>query len=55
MICGAHVILYTKNAEADRTFFGDVLGFKSVDAGRGWLIFAMPPAEAALHPSEEKY
>ena len=52
MISGAHVILYSKNAEADRAFFRDVLGFKSVDAGHGWLIFAMPPAEAAFHPSD---
>jgi catechol 2,3-dioxygenase-like lactoylglutathione lyase family enzyme len=53
MISGAHVIVYSKNAEADREFFRDVLGFKSVDAGHGWLIFAVPPAEAAFHPSEE--
>lgn len=53
MISGAHVIIYSKNAEADRAFFRDVLGFKSVDAGHGWLIFALPPAEAAFHPSEE--
>lgn len=39
MISGAHVIVYSKNAEADRAFFRDVLGFKSVDAGHGWLIF----------------
>jgi catechol 2,3-dioxygenase-like lactoylglutathione lyase family enzyme len=53
MISGAHVILYSKNAEADRAFFRDVLGFQSVDAGRGWLIFALPPAEAAFHPSDD--
>ncbi len=53
MISGAHVIVYSKDAEADRAFFRDVLGFKSVDAGHGWLIFALPPAEAAVHPSEE--
>jgi len=53
MISGAHVIVYSKNAEADRTFFRDVLGFKSVDAGHGWLIFALPPAEAAFHPGEK--
>ena len=53
MISGAHVIVYSKNAEADRAFFRDVLGFKSVDAGRGWLIFALPPTEAAFHPSDE--
>ena len=53
MISGAHIILYSKDAEADRRFFRDVLGFKSVDAGHGWLIFALPPAEAAFHPAEE--
>ncbi len=53
MIFGAQVIVYGKNAEADRTFFSDVLGFKSVDAGHGWLTFAMPPGEAAVHPSGE--
>jgi catechol 2,3-dioxygenase-like lactoylglutathione lyase family enzyme len=52
MIFGAHVVVYTKNAEADRAFFRDVLGFKSVNAGHGWLIFALPPTEAAFHPSE---
>lgn len=51
MIFGAHVVIYSKDAEADRTFFRDVLGFKSVDAGHGWLIFALPPGEAAFHPS----
>jgi catechol 2,3-dioxygenase-like lactoylglutathione lyase family enzyme len=53
MISGAHVIVYSKDEEADRAFFRDVLGFSSVDAGHGWLIFALPPAEAAFHPSEE--
>jgi catechol 2,3-dioxygenase-like lactoylglutathione lyase family enzyme len=53
MISGAHVIVYSKNAEADRAFFRDVLGFKSVDGGHGWLIFALPPGEAAFHPSDE--
>ena len=52
MISGAHMIVYSKNAEADRAFFRDVLGFRSVDAGHGWLIFALPPAEAAFHPSD---
>ena len=47
------VIVYSKNAEGDRAFFRDVLGFKSVDAGHGWLIFALPPGEAAVHPSDE--
>jgi catechol 2,3-dioxygenase-like lactoylglutathione lyase family enzyme len=53
VISGAHVILYSKDAEADRAFFRDVLGFPAVDAGRGWLIFALPPAEAAFHPSDQ--
>jgi catechol 2,3-dioxygenase-like lactoylglutathione lyase family enzyme len=53
MISAVHTVIYTKNAEADRAFFRDVLGFKSVDAGHGWLIFALPPAEAAFHPSDE--
>ena len=53
MISGAHVILYSKDAEADRDFLRDVLRFSSVDAGHGWLIFALPPAEAAVHPAEE--
>lgn len=52
MISGAHVVLYSKDAEADRAFFHNVLGFKSVDAGHGWLIFALPPSEAAFHPSD---
>jgi catechol 2,3-dioxygenase-like lactoylglutathione lyase family enzyme len=52
MINGAHVVLYTKDAEADRAFFRDVLQFPSVDAGHGWLIFALPPAEAAFHDAE---
>jgi catechol 2,3-dioxygenase-like lactoylglutathione lyase family enzyme len=53
VISGAHVILYSKDAEADRAFFRDVLGFPAVDAGHGWLIFALPPAEAAFHPSDQ--
>ena len=53
MIFGAHVVIYSKDAEADRAFLRDILGFKSVDAGHGWLIFALPPAEAAVHPAEE--
>jgi len=52
MINGAHVIVYSKDAEADRDFFKDVLRFHSVDAGHGWLIFALPPAEVACHPGE---
>jgi len=53
MISGAHVVVYSKNAELDRAFFRDVLGFKCVDAGHSWLIFALPPGEAAVHPSDE--
>jgi catechol 2,3-dioxygenase-like lactoylglutathione lyase family enzyme len=52
MIFGAHVIVYSKDASADRAFLRDTLGFSSVDAGQGWLIFALPPAEVAVHPSE---
>jgi catechol 2,3-dioxygenase-like lactoylglutathione lyase family enzyme len=53
MIFGAHIVLYSQDAEADRAFLRDALGFKSVDAGHGWLIFALPPAEVAVHPAEE--
>jgi hypothetical protein len=52
MILGAHLIVYSKDAAADRAFLRDVLGLASVDAGHGWLIFALPPAEAAVHPAE---
>lgn len=52
MIIGSHVLLYTKDPEADRAFFRDVLEFPSVDAGHGWLIFKLPPAEAAVHPAD---
>ncbi len=52
MITGAHAIVYTRDADADRAFFRDVLGFDSVDAGGGWLIFKLPPAELAAHPDE---
>jgi len=53
MTFGAHLVVYSKDATADRAFFKDVLGFASVDAGHGWLIFALPPAEMAVHPAEE--
>jgi catechol 2,3-dioxygenase-like lactoylglutathione lyase family enzyme len=53
MITGAHVVIYTKDPDADRAFFRDVLKFPSVDAGHGWLIFALPSAESAFHPSEK--
>jgi|SRR5215472_15202198 hypothetical protein len=53
MISGAHVVIYSKNAEADRAFLRDVLGLAHVDAGGGWLIFALPPAEVAVHPADQ--
>ena len=53
MIIGAHTVIYSTDAEADLAFFSDVLGLRSVDAGHGWLIFALPPAEAAFHPADE--
>ena len=53
MIRGAHVVLWSTDAEADRGFFRDVLKYPSADAGHGWLIFALPPAEIAIHPSDE--
>ncbi|MEO8678027.1 MAG: VOC family protein [Vicinamibacterales bacterium] len=52
MINGAHFLLYSTNADADRAFIRDVLGFTSVDVGRGWLIFALPPSELAVHPAD---
>ena len=52
MITGAHVVLHSEDPDADRAFFSDVLQLRSVDAGGGWLIFALPPAEAAFHPAE---
>ena len=52
MILGAHMIVYSTDADADRAFFSDVLGLASVDAGHGWLIFALPPAEVAVHPAD---
>jgi catechol 2,3-dioxygenase-like lactoylglutathione lyase family enzyme len=53
MISGAHVVIYSQDAEADRAFFRDVLEFPFVDAGHGWLIFTLPPSEAAFHPSDK--
>jgi len=53
MIIGAHAILYSKDAEADRAFLRDVLKFPNVDVGGGWLIFGLPPSEVAVHPGEE--
>ena len=52
MLSGAHVILSSTNPEADRSFLQDVLGLSGVDAGQGWLIFGLPPAEVAVHPAE---
>ena len=53
MISGIHAIVYSRDAERARAFFRDTLGFSSVDAGHGWLIFALPPAELAAHPTDE--
>jgi catechol 2,3-dioxygenase-like lactoylglutathione lyase family enzyme len=53
VINGAHVVIYSRDAEADRSFLRDVLGYPYVDAGGGWLIFKLPPAEVAVHPTEE--
>jgi catechol 2,3-dioxygenase-like lactoylglutathione lyase family enzyme len=50
VINGSHVIIYSRDAEADRAFLRDVLGSSSVDAGEGWLIFRLPPSEIAVHP-----
>ena len=52
MINGAHVILYSKDSEADRAFLRDVLELPNVDVGHGWLIFGLPPSEVAVHPAE---
>jgi catechol 2,3-dioxygenase-like lactoylglutathione lyase family enzyme len=52
MIFGTHIVIYSMDAPADRAFFRDVLGYSSVDAGHDWLIFALPPAELAVHPVE---
>jgi predicted enzyme related to lactoylglutathione lyase len=55
VINGVHLLLYSRDPDADRVFFRDVLGFGCVDAGGGWLIFALPPAEAAIHPGDGKF
>jgi catechol 2,3-dioxygenase-like lactoylglutathione lyase family enzyme len=52
VITGAHMVMFTSDAEGLRAFLRDVLGFESVDAGGGWLIFGLPPAELAAHPSD---
>ena len=53
MINGAHIIIYSKDAEADKSFIKNVLKFQYVDVNRGWLIFKLPPSEVAVHPSDE--
>jgi catechol 2,3-dioxygenase-like lactoylglutathione lyase family enzyme len=53
MIIGGHIIIYSKDANADRAFFREVLGFAGVDAGKGWLIFRLAPAELAIHPAQD--
>ena len=53
MITGTHIVFYSENPEADRAFFRDVLKFHAVDAGHGWLIFGLTPAEAGIHPVED--
>jgi hypothetical protein len=53
MITGAHLIIYSTNPDADRAFLRDVLALPNVDVGHGWLIFGLPPAEVAVHPSEK--
>jgi catechol 2,3-dioxygenase-like lactoylglutathione lyase family enzyme len=52
MFTGSHVIIYSRDADADRTFFSDVLDYPHVDAGGGWLIFKLPPGEVAVHPTD---
>ncbi|MCH5642746.1 MULTISPECIES: VOC family protein [unclassified Gordonia (in: high G+C Gram-positive bacteria)] len=51
-ISGAHIIVFSSDPDADREFFTDVLEYPHVDAGHGWLIFKLPPAELAVHPSD---
>lgn len=53
MISGIHALIFSAQADAVRRFFGDVLEFPSVDAGGGWLIFALPPAELGVHPTDD--
>ena len=53
MITGVHTIIYSKNAEADKAFFRDVLKLTNVDVGHSWLIFGLPPSELAVHPSSD--
>ena len=53
MITGSHVVVYTRDADADLAFFRDTMEMPTVDAGTGWLIFALPPDEVAFHPARE--
>ena len=55
MILGTHVLIYTTDPDADRAFFRDVLNFRSVDIGHGWIIFKLPPSELALHPGDGQF
>src|SRR5271157_2841677 len=55
MIYGAHLLLYSRDPEADRAFFRDILGFSYVDAGEGRLMFALPPAEVGIHRGDGKF
>ena len=54
LISGVHALIYSHDADADRAFFRDVLGLDAVDSGGGWLIFALPPSELAIHPTDEE-
>jgi hypothetical protein len=53
MTSGIHLVIYSKDAEADKAFFRDILKFPNVDVGHGWLIFGLPPSELAVHPSSD--
>jgi hypothetical protein len=53
MITGAHIIIYSKDSDADRAFLRDILQLGNVDVGGGWLIFSLPPSEVAVHPSSK--
>src|SRR5882724_11779377 len=53
MTTGVHFIIYSKDADADKAFFRDILKLTNVDVGHGWLIFGLPPSELAVHPSSD--
>ena len=55
MIIGAHFLLYSKDPEADRAFLRDILGFRFIELGEGWLIFALPASELAVHPASSNF